>query len=235
MGDVERLYELQVLDTAIDQLGHRRVQLPSRAALASARAESSALEVQRSDNRRRRDAIEQEYAAIERTGTDIDAKVDRLQRQLRNVVVTREAEAIQREIATLRAERDERDEHGLALLDEAEQLVTADAGLADRLEAARAIEESARTALAADDLVLDTEKAALQDQRDAIIKNLQPTLVAEYQRLRPSFNGVAVARLEGTQCTGCHLVLSRVEIEAVRAVPEDGRAECPQCARLLAR
>jgi predicted nucleic acid-binding Zn-ribbon protein len=44
---------------------------------------------------------------------------------------------------------------------------------------------------------------------------------------------VAVARLEGTRCGGCHLDLSTSELDAVKAVGAGEFADCPQCGRLL--
>jgi len=235
MGDVEQLHDLQAVDTALDQLSHRRAHLPSRAAHDAARAASEGLRSRLAQNAKRRDEVDAQYAALEKTGAEIDAKVTRLEGQLRSVVVTREAEAIQREISSLRAERDAGDEAGLAMLEEVESLAAAATQLQVELEGALAAEQAAAEVLAVDDQALDGERQALQRQRDEMAAALPAGLLSEYEGLRKSFNGVAVARLNGSQCTGCHIVLSRVELEAVRAVPADDRAECPHCARLLAR
>lgn len=235
MGDIEHLHDLQVIDTAIDQLTHRRAHLPARTAHVAARAECDAIRSRLAQNVKRRSEVDAQYAALEKAGAEIDTKVARLEGQLRTVVVTREAEAIQREIALLRSERDAGDEAGLALLEEVESLAAAAAVLQTDLDAAVAAEQAAAGVLAVDDQALDDERESLVRQRNETASALPPTLLAEYEAMRPAFNGVAVARLNGSQCTGCHIVLSRTEFEAVRAVPADERVECPHCARLLAR
>ena len=48
-------------------------------------------------------------------------------------------------------------------------------------------------------------------------------MLADYERLRDHFGGVAVARLEGRRCSGCHLDLSTSEFEQLVAT-RDGRA-----------
>jgi predicted nucleic acid-binding Zn-ribbon protein len=45
---------------------------------------------------------------------------------------------------------------------------------------------------------------------------------------------VAVARLVGKQCQGCHLELSAAEIDTVKdEAAESGVTDCPDCGRLL--
>lgn len=235
MSDLERLHELQLADSALDQMAYRRAHLEERVAFTAAHERTLADRKALAANVARRDDLDRQYAALEATGREIDAKVTRLEGQMRNVVVTREAEAIQREIATLRAERDAADEQGLVLLDESESLSADASKLGERIAEAEAAEAASAAQLAVADAVLDAEAAELSERRTQLAGSLPEALVSLYETRRPSFKGVAVAKLQGTRCTGCHLDLSRVEIEALRAVPTDELPECPQCARILVR
>lgn len=235
MSDLERLHELQLADSALDHMAYRRAHLEERVAFTAAHERTLADRKALAANVARRDDLDRQYAALEATGREIDAKVTRLEGQMRNVVVTREAEAIQREIATLRAERDAADEQGLVLLDESESLSADASKLGERIAEAEAAEAASAAQLAVADAVLDAEAAELSERRTQLAGSLPEALVSLYETRRPSFKGVAVAKLQGTRCTGCHLDLSRVEIEALRAVPADELPECPQCARILVR
>lgn len=235
MSDLERLHELQLADSALDHMAYRRAHLEERVAFNAAHERTLADRKALAANVARRDDLDRQYAALEATGREIDAKVTRLEGQMRNVVVTREAEAIQREIATLRAERDAADEQGLVLLDESESLSADASKLGERIAEAEAAEAASAAQLAVADAVLDAEAAELSERRTQLAGSLPEALVSLYETRRPSFKGVAVAKLQGTRCTGCHLDLSRVEIEALRAVPADELPECPQCARILVR
>lgn len=235
MSDLERLHELQLADSALDHMAYRRAHLEERVAFTAAHERTLADRKALAANVARRDDLDRQYATLEATGREIDAKVTRLEGQMRNVVVTREAEAIQREIATLRAERDAADEQGLVLLDESESLSADAAKLGERIAEAEAAEAASAAQLAVADAVLDAEAAELSERRTQLAGSLPEALVSLYETRRPSFKGVAVAKLQGTRCTGCHLDLSRVEIEALRAVPTDELPECPQCARILVR
>lgn len=235
MSDLERLVELQEIDSALDHSAYRRAHLAERIRHRELSAATAAARTALARNLERRAALDSEYSALEAHGREIDTKITRLEGQLRNVIVTREAEAIQREIGLLRSERDADDERGLLILEENEALAAAAAALQGEIDTASTAESDAVTALAVADAVLDQEVAELASRRSALAAEVPGTLLAEYDSRRPAFAGVAVARLQGTRCNGCHLDLSRVEIEALRAVPSDTLPECPQCARILVR
>ena len=63
---------------------------------------------------------------------------------------------------------------------------------------------------------------------------LLPTALADrYETLRARLKGTGAARLVGSHCDGCHLELSSVEVEKIRALPPGEVATCEQCGRIL--
>ena len=52
---------------------------------------------------------------------------------------------------------------------------------------------------------------------------------------RRASGGVAVARLHGARCEGCHLEIPSAELEEVRRAPADAIVSCPECLRILVR
>ena len=63
---------------------------------------------------------------------------------------------------------------------------------------------------------------------------LLPTALADrYETLRSRLKGTGAARLVGSRCDGCHLELSSVEVEKIRALPPGEIATCEQCGRIL--
>jgi predicted nucleic acid-binding Zn-ribbon protein len=227
------LLELQRLDTTADQLARRRAQLPERTAANEAGA-------RRQDNRDRHvQAVSRDQElelcidALERDGEALAAQRNRLESQLRTVTAPREAEALMHELETIAARRDELDDQELAYLEEqselAEEVTRLDAAFPE-LEAAAS---AAGAALQAADAAIADELAALASARAEIAGRLDAASVERYERLKERFGGVAVARLEGSRCGGCHLDLSRSELDTVRAVGPGEFADCPQCGRLL--
>ena len=103
------------------------------------------------------------------------------------------------------------------------------------MPAAIAALDAATAAL--DDVVgaLDADATALRTQRADVVAAIDTAWITRYDRLRQQFGGVAIARLQHSHCSGCHMDLSPVELDQVRATPADELAECPQCGRLMAR
>jgi predicted nucleic acid-binding Zn-ribbon protein len=227
------LLELQRIDSAADQLAYRRANLAERAA---AEAASSDLERTRrhitelvARQRELGEAIED----AERTGAELTRTRERLQGQLRTVTSPREAEALEHELATLGARRDELDDAELANLDEQAQVV-ADLAESHRAEGeVAAAAEEAVAALAAAEVDVDEQVAKLTVERGDAVARLDGGVLADYEHRRARFGGVAIARLDGRRCNGCHLDLSTGELEVVKATPPGSFTDCPQCGRML--
>lgn len=227
------LLALQHADSAIDQLGHRRAGLPERAALTAAQAEVARSQKVIAALIARQRELTESVEASEHHGAELTTKRTRLQAQLKTVIAPREAEALMHELDTLAAERDALDDAELEALEEQSQLV-------DDLAAAHAAEpalartlEAAAAALAAVEDQIDREIAELTVTRGEVAGRLDGGVLADYERHRKHFGGVAVAHLEGRKCSGCNLDLSTSEFEQVRATPPGELAECPQCGRIL--
>jgi predicted nucleic acid-binding Zn-ribbon protein len=60
-------------------------------------------------------------------------------------------------------------------------------------------------------------------------------LMALYDRLRASKNGVGAAALRARQCTGCMIGLDIAELGKLRAAAEDEVLRCEECQRILVR
>lgn len=229
------LLALQLIDSDTDHVEHRRKRLPEAARHAEASAAVKALQQRLAEARQRGAEAEAAIAAAEQESAALTTKRTRLEGQLKTVISPREAEALMHEIELLTAKRGEQDDLELAALDDA---AAAD-GEATALEAelASAVGEAQVTAaeLATAQRGLDGERQTLLASRPAAVAALPADELATYERMRAQFGGVAVAKLDGTRCQGCHLDLSRGEVDAIRALPADEAGECPQCNRLLVR
>lgn len=232
MSGLDEVLEIQAMDTALAQLRHRRANLPERDAFAQAQAALSATQAEIDTATDTAGSAAVELASIESMTTDVDATCQRLERQLRTVTSTREAEAIQHELETLSLRRGEADERGLELLMLLDEVAEQRVELDTRLHHQTVARDDAAGTLRALEEEIEAELQAIEARRTHAADALDPALLERYERLRQHGGGVGIARLVGTRCEGCHLDLSRTELEAVRAAPE-GEAECPSCGRLL--
>jgi uncharacterized protein len=220
------LLQLQELDSHLEQLVHRRGRLAELAARDAAAAQLAAHRAAMAADRQRADAAQATIEQCEHDGDDITKKRTRLEQQLKTVIAPREAEALMHEIATLTAKRDELDEAELVAM---EELAAAEDAVATRDADTEAHVAALTTA------VLDAEQRDTEASRTAAATALDAADLATYDRMRAQFKGIAIARLVGAQCMGCHLDLSRAELDAVKQFPADEVPECPQCGRLLVR
>jgi predicted nucleic acid-binding Zn-ribbon protein len=230
----EELLALQAVDTTVDQLTHRRSHLPELADANVARAARAEWERRRDEIGRQLDALTAEIESAEHDSGDIDRHRDRLNAQLRTVIAPREAEALQHEIKTLSDRRSEVDDRGLNALEQQAELDDERASHVGREPSVAAALDAAETALTTAVGEIDQQLAEMVERRAALRTGVPPQLLSRYDDLRAQL-GVAVARLVGSRCDGCHLDLSAAEVEAVKAVDRGELAECPQCGRLLVR
>jgi predicted nucleic acid-binding Zn-ribbon protein len=231
--DTVTLIALQDLDTSCDQLRYRMAHLHEDDVVEVVSRERDTIEAAIATARVSQEKVTARLAELDRLTDQGRAKRARLDAQLRSVVVVREAEALQREIARIDAERDEADDEGLSLLAELEALKETEEANTTSLA-----EVGARLAAALSDrdaavAQLGTELEGLVHQRQQLVSALTPELVTRYEDLRKHLGGVAVARLVHGRCDGCHLDLSAVEIEEIKRLPDGELGECGQCGRLL--
>jgi uncharacterized protein len=229
------LLALQRTDTAINQLAYRRAHLPEVDALRSAERALAAL--QAAIAARHRDVAEAEAAieTAEHSAAAITVKRTRLEGQLKTVIAAREAEALMHEIALLNDQRGALDDDELAAMEQQSGAEQAAAELAAQVPSAEVERDRSAAILSDAQAVCDAEAAQLGAERASLAASLSATELSLYDAARARFGGIGIVGLDGTHCSGCHLDISRGELDAIKALPPDELAECPQCARYLVR
>jgi predicted nucleic acid-binding Zn-ribbon protein len=230
-----RLLELQQTDSHIDLLRNRLPKLPEVVAAAQAAAEVKAWEQRAAELRTRIAELEASITASEQANATIGTKRARLEQQLKTVIAPREAEALMHEISLLNTQRSALDDEELAAMDllaEAEDALTEhnsnEAAVREKAAAAEEVASAARG-------VSEADIVASSATRDSLRASLDEAIVKQYDTMRGQHSGVAIAKLNGMQCDGCHLDLSRAEVDDIKRLPDDEMGECPNCGRLLVR
>ncbi len=229
------MIDLQRIDTALHVLANRRARLAERATHAEAVAAMKALQAALAAAQQRAAQATTAIDSLEAQGDELDRKKARLEGQLKTVIAPREAEALMHEIATIDTQHNELDD---AELEAMEAQAAADEEVAVHTEALPAAETAvavAAGAFAAAEAAIDAEVGQLTSDRGPAAAAVTPDELAYYDDLQRRHEGLGIATLEGTHCSGCHLDLTRGEMDAVKATPADEFPECPQCNRALAR
>ncbi len=233
----EKLLVVQGHDTTLMQLVHRAAHHPIQAeidqieaSLAPVVAEHDEIAGRRHDLERKQKRIDDEVATIEARRKDIDAKL-----YDGSVTATKDLLAIQDEAAHLLERQRSMEDDELEVMEQVEAVgVELDAVAAKRADADARIAEL-RVALAAELEAIEAERASEQQVRDAVAAEVPADLLARYDELRHDFGGVAVARLVGSTCDGCHMGLSAVAVDKLKKLPDDAVVTCEECGRLLIR
>jgi len=230
-GSLDRLLVVQDLDTLITQLTHRRAALAERVGLVALDVELGALAAEEETLlARRRDLVatqkdlEAQIAVADERRTGIEQRMYAARGSS-----TRDLQAMDEEVRHLAQRRSDLEDEELVALVEQEPIDAALAALAGRKAP---IEEKAsilRAEVAQGQAEIDGELEAARAARAGEAAQLPPALSERYEVLR----GTGAARLVGHRCSGCHLELSPVEVDRIRAMSPDTVVTCDQCGRIL--
>jgi predicted nucleic acid-binding Zn-ribbon protein len=179
---------------------------------------------------RQQKRLEDEVATIADKRAGIDGKL-----YGGEVTASKELLALQDEAAALLARQTELEDEDLVIMEQIEELDTELARFAEQrtvIETERATHESE---LADAVVQIDAEVAEMEQTRTAEAGPANAELLARYEELRGQYDGVAVARLVGNGCDGCHIQLSAVAVDQINKMPEDAVVTCEECGRLLVR
>ena len=140
-------------------------------------------------------------------------------------------EAVQHEIAAVRAKRDVLETEVLERLDAEEREAAARPEKAHAFERAESEGQALFAKLDREQAVARAELAALAERRTQSVGQLEPAARTRYEKLRSLRGGRAIAAVMNGACGGCHSGLPPHALQELR------RAEklliCDGCGRLL--
>ena len=237
MGALDDLLLVQEHDTAVDRLRHRRATLPERAELATLEDELAILERRRSEVGAQRDDVARRQNRLEDDLALVEAKIGEIEGRLYSgaVTVPRELQAMQGEVEALRRRRSTLEDLVLEAMTEREPLDDELASLDAERDQRDVSAARLRAAIAETEAAIEGELAAEGSAREEVAARHPPDLAALYEQLRAKLGGVGAARLVNGRCAGCHLTLPATELDRLRREPPDALIRCDQCGRILVR
>jgi uncharacterized protein len=233
MRGLDRILELQELDTSIDRLEHRREQLEAGEELSAARKEVEEAESRLGEIRLALDAVGTEQRRLEREIESMTAKLAAEDKRMYDgsIANPKELEALQHEIAALKDRRARAEDDLLEQLVRREDLEARAAQADAELAAARARLDATG---GESDKELDEIAAALGERRPAresLASQLDEELLELYDDLRAQKKGIGAAAIVDGVCQACHEKLSAVELDRLKHA--DGIGRCEYCRRIV--
>lgn len=228
--DLQRLVDLQRLESTIADAKSRIASHPQRVAEADARLAEAlqaleAVKERLKDNQEARRALEKDIALYQ-------GRLSKFRDQQSAVKTNREYQALGHEIEMAQQELANVEEKVLERMMEADA-IAADVKTAEAAFAARKAEIEAEKQDLADELAtLEKTLATATAQRDALLKDIEPRLVAIFEQVARVRKGVAVttATRDGL-CSVCHVRLRPHVFQQVRH--NDSIIQCESCQRIL--
>ena len=232
---LDHLLAVQDLDIALTQLRHRRDALAETSGLSAVEAQIAALEAERRDAATRRTVLADSQKDLEQQIAGISERRGMLEQRMYAArgSSARDLQAMSEEVRHLSQRRAELEELELAAMLDQDPIDAGLAALDERMAPLQAQAGELRTQVDEAARAIDAEMATVADQRASEAEQLPTLLSDRYETLRARLKGTGAARLIGSRCDGCHLQLSSVEVEKIRALPPGEVATCEQCGRIL--
>lgn len=229
------LADIAEIDAELARITHRRARLPEIQRYDEVQAEQSAANDRLAALQL---ALEDLQTQVNRFETEIDAVRQREDRD-RKLLASGAADAkqlndLQHELETLQRRQASLEDSLLEVMERREELELDQARELAAIDARQAELVSVQQALEAALAELDTTTADRTQLREELVANLDPELVALYERQRSSA-GVGAGLLQGRRCGACRIELDRGELARISAAADDDVLRCPECRAILLR
>lgn len=227
------LLKLSEIDLGITKIKAQLVQLVESKELADLQAK---LTLSSGELLTARTEAERLSLMVRRSEEDIRLVEERLARDTERLNTTsspKDAQAIEREIESLKKRMSDLEDVELNLLSELE---ASELVLAEATSAREALNNSLnelQNEIQSKVDVLKAEGRKLTADRQIVVEKITPEVLEQYQRL--SARQIAVGQVDDRGCTACRINLTVGAIENINSLPENELAICPDCQAFLVR
>jgi hypothetical protein len=230
---MDRLLELQEIDTAIDRLEQRRRQVEEGRQMEAARAELEAAERTLGEIRLALDSIAREQSRLEQEIESLTARADAEQKRLYDgsIANAKELEALQREVANVKERRSRAEDELLEDMVRREELEARAAEAGRKVAEARSRVDAIGAESDRELKEIEAEMGAKRSAREALAPQLDAGLLELYEDLRRQKDGVGAAAIVDGVCQACHEKLSAVELDRLKRTDDVKR--CEYCRRIV--
>ncbi|HUK33941.1 MAG TPA: C4-type zinc ribbon domain-containing protein [Vicinamibacterales bacterium] len=227
--DLEKLIELQRLDSAAHDAHRKLAETPERekaldARLTAARDAVAVAKARLADSQN----VRREH---EKTVALHQGRLSKFREQAMSVKTNQEYHAIQKEIAFAQTEMKAAEDAVLVQMIEGDELAAAVKRAEAELIAEQKKVDADRKAMAAEAAELTTRLEQLATERSAVVASLTPQALATFELVAKRRNGIAIAEARDGICTICHVRMRPQVFNNVRR--NDSITQCDSCQRIL--
>ncbi|HEY2923670.1 MAG TPA: C4-type zinc ribbon domain-containing protein [Candidatus Eisenbacteria bacterium] len=229
LPELEALLQLQRYDARLMEMQRKRGDIPRRrdafrASLDQAKASQEQAKKELERVRLERRAQEKEIEVLQSEGA-------KLERQLLDVKTNKEYQAMLHEIAALKSKRSDRETVILEHFEREEALVAQAKQAEQKIAEEDGKLKAGEAELEREGASLDQSIHSLRVDRDQVRPRVPATLLARYDRLAGTRNGIAVAEVRKGACGACFKALTPQMMQEARRT--DVVLHCESCGRIL--
>lgn len=229
LPELEALLQLQRYDAQLMELQRKRDDIPRRrealtAALDHAKTTQEHAKKDLEKVRLERRAQEKEIEVIASEGI-------KLERQLLDVKTNKEYQAMLTEIQALKSKRSDRETVVLEHFEREEMLAAQTKQAEQRIAEEERKLKTGEADLEKESASLDQSMHSIKVDRDAVRPNVPKAILARYDRLAGSRDGIAVSEIRKGACGACFKGLTPQAVQEARRM--DAVMQCEQCGRIL--
>ena len=226
---MEKLIELQGIDTKLRDLNDLLGDLPSRVEELDQQEESIKNSLVEQKDRLKELKVEMHKRDV--SIAQINDKINKFKDQLFLVTNNKQYDALMLEIDHLKEQRGTNETESIAFLEEKETLTESvesmESGLGELSQNLRVRKEKLETAISQS----AEEKTSLEQQRTEQVNGIDLNIVSVYDRVMKAKDGLAVVHLSDSSCGGCGARIPAQTITEVRAKIVMHR--CDVCGRFI--
>lgn len=228
-ADLQRLIDLQRLDSAVHDAQRRLAEAPERekafeARLDAARQHVATAKEQLTESQNARRAIEKEVAVHQ-------GRLSKFREQAMAVKTNQEYHAVQHEITFAQTEIKKLEDAVLERMLEGDELIATVKRTEAELTAEQKAIEADRRAMSAEAKELQASLDRLTAERTAVVGAIDTQVLYVFEQVARKRHGVAVAEARDGICTICHVRLRPQVFNNVRR--NDAIVQCDSCNRIL--
>jgi len=230
MSQSFNLYQLQKIDSRIDQLVHRMDEI---IALINDRTSISLLETELRTADSKREELLQEISDLDSDISKKKIKVNQSESSLYGGKVQnpKELQSLQAEIASINKNISEKEFDLVELMQLFETLENQVEILQQNLKKTITEKEESNNQLIEEKIKLENEKLKLESERLVAISQVKRDFLNVYEDIRKKRRNIAVSIVEEDMCSACGVSLTPSECQAARS--SDQIVFCPSCSRIL--
>ncbi len=234
--DQLRLLDVQAIDTALQQLAHRRKTLPEYAEVEALTKVISALEDERVRAEVDADDLDRDITRLEGEVEQVRGRATKDQQRLdEGRLPARELVALEHEMGSLKRRKSEFEDAELELMEKREAAQSRLDDVDARIASARERREAAEAKRDATLSEIAKEEEWKTTSRKPLVADLPADLITLYDQIRAQQGGLAAALVRQGRCGGCRLELAGADRARVKAAPPDEVVRCEECRRIMVR